>query len=224
MIVAVSGSVGLSQRISGTFGKFYDEKFLSGKGGSPLKPFEAMALIRQRIWDDCLKQEYAIATEAAKLIGQLAQRPCLCACMVAIPISKELCLIQFDQQGHPQLATKDLPTVAIGSGQQIADPFLSFLRHIFWSDRLPKMADGIFAAYWTLNYAIRTSPVVVQEPKQFAVLEIVKDSFVCRDLDENDLIPFREAVSKAENHLKELELTAPKETPPIPNPPTVGAG
>lgn len=213
IIVGVSGTIGLSQRISGVFTKAYEEKKLSGK-----KPVEAMAIIRQRIWEDCLKQEYEIASQAQTVIGGgLAQKSCLCACIAALPISRENCLIQFDQQGHPEMATKDLPFVAIGSGQMTADPFLSFLKYIFWPNRLPTLGESIFAAYWTLEHAIRTSPGGVAEPKQIAVLEMKNGTPICRELDENEIAPHKEAVTNAENYLKNFQKPSPAITP-IPQP------
>ena len=39
-------------------------------------------------------------------------------------------LIQCNHVGMTEAATTDLPFVAIGSGQELADPFLAFLRRI----------------------------------------------------------------------------------------------
>src|ERR1035437_7507378 len=152
IITGISGSVGLSQRINGTIEALYaDAKNLSGK-----KPFQAMPIIGQRIWLDCLKQEYDIAVEAQKLIGgNLAQLSCMSASVVAMPISKELCLFQFNHQAHGEMATKDIPFIAIGSGQFCADPFLAFIKRIFWPDRLPKLSEGIFATYLKLDREIK---------------------------------------------------------------------
>jgi hypothetical protein len=216
IITGVSGSVGLSQRINGTIATLYGEgKQLTGK-----KPFQAMPIIGQRIWLDCLKQEYDIAVEAQKLIGgNLAQQSCLCSSVLAMPISKELCLFQFNHQAHPEMATKDIPFIAIGSGQFCADPFLAFIRRIFWPDRLPHLSEGIFATYWTLDQAIKTSPGGVAEPKQIAVLETKDGKSVCRELTEAEIDPIKEAVTNTEKHLREINQKAPEAAPPIPAPP-----
>jgi hypothetical protein len=213
MIVGVSGSVGLSQRISAIFTKLYDDKKLSNK-----KPVEAMVTIRERIWEDCLKSEIQIAADAQKVFGQLATRDCSCSCIAAVTAAKQNCLIQFDQQGHPTLATEHLPFVAIGSGQQTADPFLAFLRHIYWPDRLPKLSEGIFAAFWTIHHAIRTSPGGIAEPKQFAVLEMKGGNPACRELVANEILSIEEAVTSAENYLKDFNKPSP-DAVPIPKPP-----
>ncbi len=216
MVVGVSGSVGMSQRISTVFSKLN----ISGKGGASLKPTEAMVVIRQQLWTECIQPELRIATDAKALYNHVAMAPVQCACVAALPVSRELCLIQFDQQGAPELATKDLPFVAIGSGQPCADTFLAFLRHIFWSDHQPNLAEGIFAACWTLEHAIRTSPGGVAEPKQLAVLEMKSGVTTCRELDKDELVQHEEAVTNAENFLKEFQRKRTDPAPAIPQPPT----
>src|SRR3989442_124393 len=53
MIVGVSGSVGMAQRITCIFSELYNENKLSGKSGSRMRPAEAMAVIRQELWARC---------------------------------------------------------------------------------------------------------------------------------------------------------------------------
>ena len=46
----------------------------------------------------------------------------------------------------------------IGSGNFQADPFLAFVKRIFWSDSAPKtLADGIFCVPWTLDHFSRVN-------------------------------------------------------------------
>jgi hypothetical protein len=110
--------------------------------------------------------------------------------------------------------------VAIGSGQYCADPFLAFLRRIFWPNRQPNLAEGIFATWWTLDQAIKTSPGGIAEPKQITVLEMKDSKPVCRELPEAEIDLHKEAVTNAENHLKEFNLKPPAAAPPIPAPPS----
>jgi hypothetical protein len=178
-----------------------------------------MVMIRQQLWTECLQPEIKIANEAKSVYGNISVNDVNCACIAALSISKELSLIQFNQQGTPELATKDIPFVAIGSGQYCADPFLAFLRRIFWPNRQPNLAEGIFAIMWTLDQAIKTSPGGIAEPKQIAVLEMKGTSPICRELDAQELLSHSEAVTNAEKHLRDINQKPPAAAPPIPAPP-----
>lgn len=75
-----------------------------------------------------------VAGLAQSVVGPTAQNDVICQTLVAIASGRPPSMIQFDYQCMPEMATDDLPFVAIGSGQTIADPFLAFLRRVFWSD------------------------------------------------------------------------------------------
>lgn len=138
IIVAVSGPVGLGQRINGRVADLYTEGKLAG-----LKSVDAMTVIRQAIWPD-IYGEIQPASAAKNLIGQIAGLSSLSHTVVALPLNKKPSLFQFDQQGAPEEATGDLPFVSIGSGQSTADPFLAFIRKIFWPDDLPGLDGNLF--------------------------------------------------------------------------------
>jgi len=88
-----------------------------------------------------------------------------------MPIKNNACLIEFTKQGGPEEKDERLPTVAIGCAQQIVDPFLGYIRKLFWPNRLPSLAEGKLAAYWALDYGIKSAPGGVGEPKVLAVLK-----------------------------------------------------
>src|SRR5207249_2372129 len=176
-------------------------KKLTGK-----KPFEAMRTMRKVLFDECLGVEIAAAAHTQKVIGQIANQSALSQTIVALPISKELCLFQFDQSGVPEAASHDLPFVAVGSGQTGADPFLAFLRRIFWRDPPPNLAEGIFACWWALDHAIKTSPGGVAEPKQIVVLELKGSNARCREPTEAELLEHQEAVARIEKYLRDFRL------------------
>ena len=52
-------------------------------------------------------------------------------------------LIQCEHDGQAEAAT-DVPYVAIGSGQTIADPHLALLHRVFWPDKLPNVCRRYF--------------------------------------------------------------------------------
>jgi 20S proteasome alpha/beta subunit len=215
VIVGVSGPVGLGQRIRGEIEALYQDKKLSNK-----KPFEAMTIMRETLWKH-VSVELQAAASASQAIGPVATRSALCSTLVALAVAKSPCLFQFDQQCAPEEATSDLPFVAIGSGQQIADPFLALLRRVFWKDVAPSIADGIFATFWILDHAIRTHPGGVAEPKQIAVLHRENGTWFAKELSPEELKEHEEAVAAAEaslaNFRKELQQPGTQSDPPKPN-------
>ena len=100
------------------------------------------------------------------------------------------------------MATSDLPFVAIGSGQGIADPFLAFVRRIFWPKGCPSISDALFSVIWTLRHAIDTNPGGVADPIQIVVLE-KKGDWQARELTDPEIEQHVEAVRDAEKSLVE---------------------
>lgn len=144
----------------------------------------------------------------------------VCMTLVALPINKEPSLISYNPACASEEATKDIPFVAIGSGQFIADPFLAFIRRIFWNrDALPNINQGIFAVLWTLSHAIGTSAGGVGDPMQLGVLEKAQHGCKAKVLTDPDLQEHRVAIQEAEDRLRGLPgaITRP-ETPDNPVP------
>lgn len=196
IVLGVSGPVGLAQRTQGETEALWASKALSGK-----KPFEAMAIIRLALWKH-LEPELKAAQVAMGVVGpQAAAQSAVCSTLLALPVSKNACLFQFDHQGAPEEASDKLPFVAIGLGQPIADPFLAFLRRIFWPGRLPNLSEGVFTTLWALNHAIATAPGGISEPTQIVVLERSNDAWRARELPEEEQQEHQEAITFAEKHL-----------------------
>ncbi len=219
IIVGVSGPVGLGQRINGRISDLFSQNKLSGKNS-----VDGMTIIRQAIWPD-IYGELQAATAAKDLIGQVALLSALSHSVVAMPLDRKFGLFQFDQQGAPEEATDDLPFVSIGSGQPTADPFLAFIRKVFWPNSLPTLEMGIFSTLWTLRHAIETNPGGVADPKQIMVLERQGKDFNAHELASEELEEHDEAITAAESVLGDFRsltggkssptpATAPPEPPP----------
>jgi hypothetical protein len=217
IILGVSGPVGLAQRIQGETEALWADKAFSGK-----KPFEAMAIIRSALWKH-LEPELKAAQVSMSVVGpQAAAQSAICSTVLALPVSKNACLFQFDHQGAPEEASDKLPFVSIGSGQPIADPFLAFLRRIFWPGRLPNLSEGVFTTLWVLNHAIATAPGGISEPVQIVVLERSGDGWRARELPEEEQQEHQEAITFAEQHLacyrESFSRTLEGRTPEPPKP------
>ena len=144
----------------------------------------------------------------------------LCKSLVALPVNHKPCLMQFDFNGAPELATSHLPFVALGSGQPIADPFLAFLRRLFWPDHEPTVAEGRFAAVWTIDHVRRTNPGGVGGDIQLAILEPVAGKpAIVAVATPDDVQEHLQKVELAESALKAHVRGAPSaDTPPPPTP------
>ncbi len=217
VIVGVSGPVGLGQCYATEVEELWVKQKLKHK-----KPVEAMTVIQNALWKHA-ERELRAASIAAQAIGpQLAAQSALASAIVAYRAAKEPCLIQYNHQCCPELATENLPFVAIGSGQPIADPFLAFLRSVFWPDRLPSVKDGTFATLWTLKHAIETNPGGVANPIQIAVLEKVGEGWLAKVLSESELQEHEVAIDAAKRLLASFPDTLHKdvvESEPPPEPP-----
>ncbi len=191
LVIGTSGPVGLGQRYAHELQELWASKKLSGA-----QPEAAMVLISQAFRAHCLA-EIEVARQVSSLVGHAAAQSALAHTVVALPLRKKPCLIQFDHQGCPELASEDLPFISIGSGQQIADPFLALLRRLLWPDRQPTLAEGTFAVTWTLHHAIETNAGGVADPKQVVWL---KES-AAKELAEDELEEHLQLVQEVEGRL-----------------------
>ncbi len=228
VIVGTSGPIGLGQRIKSEIQALWTD---GRQNLGAQKPAEAMRIVREALWQKHLNLEMQVAQVTAGVIGQqLALQSALSQTVVCLPLNGVSRLIQFDHQGAPEEAMDTLPFVAIGSGQSIADPFLAFLRRLFWCDCLPTLNDGIFSTLWTLEHAIKTNPGGVSDPKQIIVLEKAQNysprnptnqMWKPRELQEEEFLEHMEAIKAHEEHLIDFHKLTPdaaKGKIPIPVP------
>jgi hypothetical protein len=164
---------------------------------------------------------FQVAALARNVVGNLATESVASQTLIAVAVQGQPELIQFDYQCHPEWTTNELPFVSIGSGQPIADPFLAWIRFVFWRHRLPTLAEGRFAVYWTLSHAIRTAPGGIGPPIQMAALENVQNDVIARELTADELNDHEIAVAEYEVAIRELFALQrgiiPPPTPPTPS-------
>lgn len=224
IIVGESGAVGLGQRIVGIIEELSKDQttFSSQSQSSPKKPFQAMTTVREKLHPHLIQELQACAQAAPAVGQQIAISSAIALTVLAVPVQGNPCLFLFDQQGATKAASDDLPFITIGSGQAIADPFLAFLRRIFWpSGTVPNLGDGIFATLWTLVHAIETHPGGVAKPIQIAVLKGNKAKF----LEEAEYAEHYQNIEAAEGALKNYRtslVSSDTTTTPPPVPPPAG--
>src|SRR5437588_11517213 len=83
-----------------------------------------------------------------------AASDCMCGGLLAAGFKDGLKLIEITLQIAVEYMTPDMPFISMGSGKATADPFLGFLRKVFWSTSLPTIQEGALAAYLTIQHAI----------------------------------------------------------------------
>lgn len=126
--------VGIGQRLLAVFQDAWSVKQIGKK-----KDYVQLSLEpRNRFWQEVMKAEVDVIDDSGRIMGQLARAQAEHSFLIAVPPLKGESLpsvIHFDWKCTPERLSNSLPTVALGSGQQIADPFLSYIRHVFWKTR-----------------------------------------------------------------------------------------
>jgi len=212
-IVGVSGPVGLGQLYVDAVDRIHND----------FRNLDAPTICR-KLRDEFRKDaEIALqmAAMAIRVLGPQAQAGAVTTTLVALAARSGPYLIQFDCECCPEMATDDLPFVSIGSGQLIADPFLAFLKRIFWKERLPSVSEGTFAVVWTLEHAINTAPGGIAGPITLGALTMEGTQAKARLLTEKELREHRQFVGQAENHVRKFreELLPRAKEPEPPQPP-----
>jgi hypothetical protein len=217
IILGVSGPVGLGQ----SFRHEIEPPVKTHNNKAPWKNMpEARRFLQEALWKHA-QIVWQRAEIISKTAGQHALLEALHTTVVALPVQDEPRLLQFNHQCQPEEASKSLPFVAIGSGQATADPFLAFIRRVFWPDAEPGLKDGIFAVAWALHYSIKAQPGGIAEPIQIVVLEkLASGEWKARKLSEDELGQHRQMIKTLEDEFPKFAKKTFSEPSgePIPKP------
>jgi hypothetical protein len=86
--------------------------------------------------------------------ASVAAGDAICGSLLAAPFKDRLHLVEITPQVAVESMSTSLPFICLGSGKGSADPFLGFLKSVFWPDLLPSVSEGALAAFWTVQHAI----------------------------------------------------------------------
>ena len=204
VIVAGTGQVGLGQRFNAVVQSAWQQKD---------KPFSKPPLEVGKLLAQLAIKDFQFT---AVQMGQFGA-------LVAFPTGSQSNLCEFAVGDfQPELKTDDsLWYVSMGSGQPITDPFLGFMRRVFWKDDVPSSQDGIFAVTWALQHAIEVNPGGINEPMQIAVLGRDKRGrLLARLLEESELAEHKNNVEGAISHLRNYAQASSGEgSPALPEKP-----
>lgn len=200
IIVAGTGQVGLGQRFCGVVKSALTDKIFEHNS--------ELSIMKEL----CTRGINDFASTQAQM-GQYGA-------LVAYVTNKKHYLCEFSVKDfQPELKTNRIWYVSMGSGQLIADPFLGFIREVFWTDGPPNLRDATFAVTWTLSHAINLNPGGIKEPISIAILEKNNiGDYHARIIDNNELSEHKQhiddLVSLLRDHQKQLHN--PQNVPDIP--------
>jgi hypothetical protein len=120
---------------------------------------------------------------------------------------------------QPWLLDVDHFYVALGSGKQMADPFLRFLADVF-CPKQPTVREAVFLAAWTIDHVIRTNPGGVAGPIRMALLEMNNGSVSARELNATEIGEQQQAIASAARVLRDWrDLISGRAEPDAPSAP-----
>lgn len=201
VIIAGTGQVGLGQRFSHIVEEYYKGNHFAIKHHQQI----ANELSAATIMD--------FQSTAAKQ-GQFGA-------LAAFAAQNEFHLCEFAiTDFQPEFKTDSIWYCSMGSGQLIADPFLGFLREVFWQDTPPRISEGVFYVLWALEHTINLNPGGINGPAQIATLTKGDVGAVARILSDEDLIEHNDNIKAVKEHLSAYkEILQGSEAKDIPEPP-----
>ena len=215
IIAGTSGPIGLGQLFADDIGKLWqDNKLRMGVSRE-----DGMRLVRDAVAPDVQKVLQSAAAAAPSIGQNIAAQTVLSTTLVALPVGGNAELFLCDHAGNPEAAI-DLPYFTIGSGQIQADPFLAFIRRVFWPTGLPRISEARLAVVWALEHCISIHPGGVAAPIQLATLSKGSgNQFTAKILNEAEIDSHHEQIVEVEAYLGAYwtsGTTAPSEPPSPP--------
>jgi 20S proteasome alpha/beta subunit len=196
ILFASSGPIGLGQQIA--------DAIDADSNHIHLETYHQYAPKGQQKIRALMHPAWVMAAAAAPVIGGAAQADAMCGCLLAATFRDGFKLIEISPQGGWEYLTENIPFVCIGSGKFNADPFLRYLRSVFFQDLSPNLNEAVLAAYWTVQACIDAGTNGVGMGVDVFVLDATGKKPVARQLDEADLAEAKSFVKEAEDAWRDL--------------------
>jgi len=194
IIVAGTGAIGLGQRFKNLVKKASDDD-LFAKGNSP---FDVTKTLTRCTIDDFVETYIGVPEKG----GEFSKAGY--GALLAFPLGNKFDLCEFPTRNfQPELKDDKIWFVSMGRGQKLTDPFLGFMRDVFWKESLPTRAEGIFTTVWAIQHAIDLNTGGINGPVQIAELALNKkgDAFA-RILENSEIGEHYQNISEAKKALK----------------------
>jgi 20S proteasome alpha/beta subunit len=215
--LSVAGTSGLLQQYEdAVMGTHKNDAFLNSR------PVEAMNMLRDEFMARTNAQ-FRVAQMLERELGQRAWDSSSAEIVVATRTGGKYRLYHYDKRMSPEEITNELPFVAIGSGQQTADPFIAHLRRIYYAKQCPDIALGVMTVVWTLKHAAETGATNVGSGRQIVTLSSDGDVAIISELPDEQLQEHYEFIDRAEETMRSLARPTWREaSPPLPALPETG--
>jgi 20S proteasome alpha/beta subunit len=155
-----------------------DDVIIAGTGQIGLyQRFRAVVTQQRNQFQFHKHDAIAVGKEVAKFaINDFAETKCdkgqFGALMAFVCQNGEHHLCEFALRDfQPELKNDEIWWVSMGSGQPITDPFLGFIRKVFWKDKKPLVKEAVFSVVWALQHVIELNPGGINGPSRLAVLQ-----------------------------------------------------
>lgn len=150
-LIGSAGAVGLSQMIK----ERLRDSWLTVREQENM--VDARSEIQKVMWSE-VRPAMAHAADASKISGRNLLSAARCSSLLAFALKSSAILLVYDEYAQSYEVASESPFVSIGSGSRQADPFLAFLKRIFWRDGIPeKTSDGVLCTLWTLDHVSRVN-------------------------------------------------------------------
>jgi len=195
IVFGSSGQIGFSQKLTAEIGERYKSEYWYKKHSLTFRKMLEKALVPHFKWE----------LESAAPLGHLGLQQVLSQAFVALPLGDDTAhLYEINERGTTEEKTEAVPFASIGSGQQNADPFLAFLRDIYWPDRLPNLSEATFVALWALRFCIRFGAGIGEPIQIITLAKSDEGNWEATELTEDMLKEHREAIKRAEDALRDF--------------------
>ncbi len=203
VIVATTGAVGLSQRFCHVVKTLCEEAEMLKKVSDHMQVAKQICV--------SVRKDFA---ETGVVKGQLGA-------LVAFAFKGKPYLVEYSVEDlQPEFKDENLWYASMGSGQNIADPFLGLMRKVYCPKSPPNLATGLFMTTWTLSHTVDVNPGGIKDPICLATLKIKSDGgFEIGILEEDALNEHRQNVGAAYNHMASFAKFDIDEAPDIPKMP-----
>ena len=211
-----SGHLGMSQQFEALISPWVNEGYFA-------KNTYAIAISRvQQGFRPIVEGAFKTATAAAPIVGaQAAQADCICGSILATSFRDGVKIVEITPQVTVEFLTPELSFIALGSVKQTADPFLGFLKKIFWPDRLPTVREGILAGFWTVSHAIDMRVSGVGLGVDLFTFEQQEARWSARQVSDGEIEEHRLFIGACEDALRAVQASIAKpeaEAAPVPTP------
>ncbi|MEE9465712.1 MAG: hypothetical protein V3W14_09110 [Candidatus Neomarinimicrobiota bacterium] len=209
IILATSGEVGLGQRFRHVVSELQEKKQIFSK----LDPQSLALTICQNVVNNFsltyLPKSRTIQQQYFNLTA-----------LLAFVNDGKAYLVEFEEGSlQPEFRDENLQFVSLGVGQPIADPFLGFMRRVFFKNNVLNIAMGTFITAWTMTHAIDVNPGGINGMDLAILKKDGKGNGKAKMLSEHELEEHHQSISSVEEYLTDYRTRfSPADAVEIPKP------